>query len=107
MGNQRPDESSRNQPGQQQGADQSGGRQQGQQNTNNRPGQQQGGGQRSEQQGGAGGGKRQQEQQRGAGQDDSPRTPDEIGQGDLDAGEIGSVSSQKEDRERGGSQGSR
>ena len=94
MGNQRPDESSRNQPGQQQGADQSGGRQQGQQNTNNRPGQQQGGGQRSE-------------QQRGAGQDDSPRTPDEIGQGDLDAGEIGSVSSQKEDRERGGSQGSR
>jgi hypothetical protein len=58
--------------------------------------------QSNQQQGGAGGNRRQ-EQQGGTQQSDSPRTPDEIGQGDMDAGEIGSTSVQKENRESGSS----
>jgi hypothetical protein len=69
----------------------------------NQSNQQQGGGQRSDTQQGGAGGSRRQEQQGGTQQSDSPRTPDEIGQGDMDAGEIGSTSGQKENRGSGSS----
>jgi hypothetical protein len=41
-------------------------------------------------------------QQKGGSRSSSPRTPDEIGRAGQDAGSIGSTSTEKADRERGG-----
>jgi hypothetical protein len=48
-----------------------------------------------------------QQQQGGGGKSTSPRTPDEMSKGNQDAGSVGSTSSQKDNRDRKDTPGSR